>query len=470
MEKLFSVRIIILTGSLCLQLSTLCFHARGAAGDVDLSFDPGAGINGPVNVMIVQPDGKVIIGGYTTTEEGIQNSVVARLNANGTLDSSFNAGTRASDGVYVSAIALQSDGKMLVGQEYGVTRLNSNGDRDSSFNLYAVGGDYTGATSLTVQPDGKVLVGGYTVTHTYDPEGYVDYFFSYFVTRVHANGSRDTSFEPVLGNPLHGGGEPVRALAVQSDGKIVVGGTPSLNLGTNQHGIARLNANGSLDSSFYPGPGSLGIVESLALQQDGKVLVGGRYIGSDTNRNAIARLNTNGSLDSSFYPGIGMGGVYPWVESVVVQPNGKVLIAGYFTSVNGTNRNHIARLNSNGSLDNSFDPCTGADQPVRSIALQADGKALISGDFFIVNGVIRPYLARLYGDSFPPSLNVARSNAFMIISWPVAGLNFQLQESTNLALPNSWLPVAQSAVTNTGQVSVTVPTTVGRKFFRLKSQ
>jgi hypothetical protein len=85
-------------------------------------------------------------------------------------------------------------------------------------------------------------------------------------------------------------------------------------------------------------------------------------------------------------------------------------------------------------------------------------------------GVVRPYVARLYGDSGPPSVSIVRSNAFIIVSWPVSGLNFQLQETTDLSLSNCWSPVAQPAVTNARQISVTVPTTVGRKFFRLKSQ
>src|SRR6185369_7453984 len=113
---------------------------------------------------------------------------------------------------------------------------------------------------------------------------------------------------------------------------------------------------------------------------------------------------------------------------------------------------------------------TGADGWVRSIALQPDGKVLICGDFATINGVARPHVARLYGDSVAPSLNIARSNAFVIVSWPVTGLNFQLQESTNLSLPNSWSSVAQTGATNGNQVTVTVPTTTGRKFFRLQAQ
>ena len=152
-----------------------------------------------------------------------------------------------------------------------------------------------------------------------------------------------------------------------------------------------------------------------------------------------------------------------------MQPDGKVLIGGSFTSVNGTNRNRIARLNADGSLDSSFNPGTGANGAVRAIVVQPDGNVLIGGNFTTVNGVLRPYVARLYGDSVAPSMNIARSNAFVTLSWPVTGLNFQLQETTNLALPNSWSPVAQSAVTNGNQVSVNIPTVTGSRLFRLKS-
>jgi hypothetical protein len=106
---------------------------------------------------------------------------------------------------------------------------------------------------------------------------------------------------------------------------------------------------------------------------------------------------------------------------------------------------------------------------VRSIALQSDGNVLIGGDFLTVNGVWRPHVARLYGDS-APLLTIGRANGLVILSWPVTGLNFQLQENTDLALPKSWSPVAQAAVTNGNQVSVTIPTIVGGKFFRLQAQ
>jgi len=253
-------------------------------------------------------------------------------------------------------------------------------------------------------------------------------------------------------------------MAVQPDGKILVGGYFTALQGANRNGIARLNANGSLDNSFNPGTGA-NAVTSVALQPDGKVIIGGGFTTvNDTARSGIARLNADGSLDSSFNPGTGVNGT---VYSVASQPDGKVLMGGSFTSVNGTNRPNIARLNAEGSLDSSFNPGTGPNAKVSSIALQPNGKVLIGGDFSTVNGVVRLQVARLYGDSFTPSLSIARSNAFVIVSWPLSGANSRLVESTNLSLANGWSAVAETRSTNNSSVSVSVPASAVRKFFRL---
>jgi uncharacterized delta-60 repeat protein len=216
-------------------------------------------------------------------------------------------------------------------------------------------------------------------------------------------------------------------------------------------------------ASFITAP-----VFSAVVQPDGRVLIAGSFTRvNGTDRKHIARVNADGSLDNSFNPGTGANGYS--VSPIVMQPDGKVLICGSFTSINGTNRNRIARLNADGSLDSSFNPGTGPDGLVRSIALQPDGNVVIGGDFFSINGVTRHYVARLYGDSaIVPSLNIARSNAFVIVSWPVTALNFQLQENMDLSLPNSWLPVTQTSVTNADKISVTVPANVGRRFFQLR--
>ena len=438
MKKLYSVRTIILAGSFLLQLGTLCFHSRGAAGDVDLSFDPGSSVTNPVSVVVVQPDGKVLIGGLFTFINGTNRYGSARLNAAGSWDSTF-------------------------------IPARFNPDIGSLGFLY----DSVAITALAEQPDGKVLVAAYYYeTMNCDDSGCI-YYFSYTITRHNPDGSRDASFEPVVQNSPFGYQEMVTALAVQPDGKVVVGGLFYFIKGASRNGIARLNANGSLDGGFVGAVAFNYQVSSVVAQTDGKVIIAGDFSSIyGVARNRIARFNADGSLDSRFNPGTSVGNSlpYPEIKSVVVQSDGKVLIGGDFIAFNNTNRNGIARLNTDGTLDLSFDPGTGANGRVFSLALQPDGYVLIGGDFTTVNGVVRPHVARLYGDSVTPSLNIARSNAFVIVSWPVTALNFQLQESTDLSLPNSWSPVALAAVTNAGQISVTVAMTVGRKFFQLKSQ
>ncbi len=382
MKKSHSVRTIILAGSLLLQLSTLCFHSRGAAGDVDLSFDPGSGVNGPVDAVVVQPDGKVIIAGLFTTVKGLLRTNIARLNADGSGDATFNP-VRAYNPVY--ALALQSDGKVLASGQFletcddwgcyyptAVVRLNADGSRDTSF----VPANSEGVVALAVQPDGKVLVG-----------------HDYGIARLNSDGSQDSSF-----NQGGGANGNVFSVALQPDGKVLIGGLFSTFGGTNRNGIARLNANGSLDASFDPGTELKFFdeypyprVESIVVQSDGKVLVAGYF--TNLNGNSIARFNSNGSLDSSFNSGTGANGV---VSSVVLQSGGKVLLGGYFSVINGASRNRIARLNADGSLDSSFNP--GIDAGVDSIIVQSDGKLFINGLFTTVNGTKRNRMARLNAD------------------------------------------------------------------------
>ena len=296
----------------------------------------------------------------------------------------------------------------------------------------------------------------------------------YFVVRFLANGNPDPGFTPLIGESTDGeayfyfswSSYPVSALVVQPDGKIIVSGHSASVNDTNRTGVVRLNGNGTRDTTFNPGIGTYAWVASLASQTDGKLLMAGSFgIVNGTYRTGILRLAANGGFDNTFNAATGPTAS---VSAFALQPDGKVIIGGSFTNVNGTNSSAVARLNSNGSFDNSFNPATASG--VGSLALQPDGNVLIGGAFFTVSGTERYRVARLYGDSSAPSLSIARWNASMILTWPVSALNFQLQENTNLALPNSWSPVEQSGVTNGAQISVSVPASAPRKFFRLKSQ
>lgn len=457
-----------------------------ANGSLDHSFNSGTE-SGGVNAVALQANGRILIAGTFTTVHGTNRNRLARLNSDGTLDLALDSGQGLERAV--SQLALGLDGKVLVGgplamgdpwwgplsdelalvngsNQHGRLRLNGNGRLDHGFvslpfnppltafyHLEDCLGDprygcYQGAvtTAHLVQTDGKVLISGYSVSTITGDETFAQYVHP-FLGRFAANGGLESVFN--LPDSY------VTAMAQQPDGKIVIAGGLFLN-GTNAT-VARLNPNGSLDASFPLGQEPASVV-ALALQPDGKVVVGGA--------NTVARLNSNGSRDSSFGPVTISNGV---ATCLMLQSDGRALIAGSFTSVNGTNRQRIARLNSDGTLDNSFDPGAGPDGFLRSIALQPDGNILIGGNFTTVNGMVRPYVARLYGAEVRPSLSLTRSNGLAVLSWPLTTPNFQLQESTNLALVNSWSPVAQSPVTNGAQISVTVPASGERKFFRLKS-
>jgi uncharacterized delta-60 repeat protein len=327
------------------------------------SFDPGAGGFFPyVYSLAVQVDGKILVGGNFTTLGGQSRNYIGRLNADGTLDTSFNPG--ASSDVY--SLVVQADGKILVGTS-GTLRFNADGTLDASFNPGANGQVY----SLAVQADGRILVGGAFLTLGGQSRNCIG--------RLNADGTPDTSFNP-------GAGYFVNSLAVQADGKILVGGEFTTLGGQSRIGIGRLNADGTLDTGFNPGAGG---VLSLAVQADGKILVGGSfYTLGGQSRNCIGRLNADGTLDTSFNPGADAR-----VNSLAVQADGKILVGGVFTTLGGQSRNRISRLDADGTLDPSFNP--GADSFVNSLAVQVDGKILVGGEFTTLGGQNRNYIGRL---------------------------------------------------------------------------
>ena len=171
-----------------------------------------------------------------------------------------------------------------------------------------------------------------------------------------------------------GANDSVYSLAVQADGKILVGGYFTTLGGQTRNYLGRLNPDGTLDTGFNPGANSY--VYSLAVQADGKILVGGVFstLGGQT-RNGIGRLNPDGTLDTAFNPGANGGSV----DSLAVQADGKILVGGQFTTLGGQTRNRIGRLNPDGTLDTAFNP--GANSSVTSLAVQADGKILVGGAF-----------------------------------------------------------------------------------------
>ena len=358
-------------------------------GSLDATFNSGVGANGAIEELTIQPDGKVLVGGNFSTFNGTSRNGIARLNADGSVDAAFNPDTESNTRLY--ALTLQPDGKVLIGfsvwrGSLGIERLNADGSKDASFEPGS--GANSRVCALALQPDGKTLLGGQFTTINEMPRKKI--------ARMNANGALDPTFAPRLGTSDPLGSVSVYGLELQPDGKVLVGGEFISINDVTRNRIARLNADGSLDATFNPGSGANGDVRALALQADGKVLLGGGFTsinGALCNR--VARLNANGTLDAGFSSG---SGANESVRALAVQGDGKILLGGYFTQINGMKRIRIARLNANGSVDTTFNPGWGPNGPIYALAVQPDGKVLLGGSFSTVNGLSRHHIARLNAD------------------------------------------------------------------------
>jgi uncharacterized delta-60 repeat protein len=362
-----------------------------ADGSLDGMFNIGTAFDARVEKIEVQSDGKFIIAGDFTTFNGSARSKITRLNSNGTLDNTFVVGT-GFDGVSAVNTCLQTDGKILAVGDFTtyngtfqerISRLNTDGTKDTSFN-YQKGFD-TQVMAMAKQADGKLLIGGAFTSF----DGNIT---NSHLVRLNADGTKDTSFS--IGTAFD---FPIYSIAVQTNGKILVGGYFTTVNGTSCGRIVRLNTDGSIDSSFVTGTGFNNYVNKIVIQSDNKILVGGIFTAyNGASRNRIIRLNSDGSLDTSFVIGSGFSSGY--INVIAVQSDNKILVGGTFTNYNGTSYNRIIRINSDGSADTSFTIGTGFDSDVDDIAIQTDGKILVGGFFTLYNGGGNPFLTRLNND------------------------------------------------------------------------
>lgn len=358
-------------------------------GSIDATFQNPSSIIVPgavgVSSVALQADGKVVLGGSFYYYNGVRGGPIrgglARLNSDGTRDTTFDQATGPNNPV--DALVLQPDGQVVVGGRFtafdGTPRINvarvngGDGALDTTFQNGPPGPDAT-VEALVAQPDGKVLIGG--------SFRFVNYQARRGIARLNADGSLDTSFQEGMG----GVDSRVLALALQSDGKVIIGGNFGSVNGMARSGAARLNSDGSLDATYMSSRAN-GAVYALALQPDGNALIGGGFtsVGGVT-RNRIARLLADGTVDPAFLQGLSGGNGDVWC--MAVQPDGKVVIGGRFDTFNGSARGRIARLNPDGTLDTAFrNDLPGANGPVRALALQPDGKILVGGDFGVIDDI-----------------------------------------------------------------------------------
>ncbi|HMS42535.1 MAG TPA: hypothetical protein PKE69_20065, partial [Pyrinomonadaceae bacterium] len=326
----------------------------------------------------------------------------------------FNPGIGTGGFAAVLALAVQTDGKILVGGNFssfgggmsnaGIARLNPDGSLDAMFNASVSGG----VNAIAIQPDGRIIVGG-----TFNFVNGV--FNNNYIARLNTDGTTDMAF-----NSGTGFNSTVEDVVFLTGGQILVGGSFNEYDGAmGVSGIARLNSNGTRDTGFTTntGTGFDNTVYELAVQTDGRIVVGG-FFGNFNGSSVpgIARLNSNGTIDNTFNVGTGFSN---YVNDLAVQPDGRILCIGFFTTYTGIPRLHLLRLNTDGTLDASFDSGADFSTTLNAVALQPDGRILIGG------------FLSLYDNT--PRFGIARILAGDTINWTGA-MNNDWHNATN------WLP------------------------------
>ncbi len=420
----------------------------------------GSCLEGGVEAVVLQPDGRFVIGGDFRRFGGEPRRGMARIRPDGTLDGAF-APQIAGDGeTVVRAIALLPDGRMVIGGTFrtvdglprrGIARLLPGGQVDPGFDPGAAAEDSFGVVqTLAVLPDGGVIAGGlFTKFDGWSCRGLV---------RLNAHGAVDFDFAPALDSSM--GWPGVSRLRRLADGSLVIAGRFDRVGGETRSGLARLKATGELDPDFVFTPAwgttSDQPVADFAVQADGRIVVGGDFESiDDLPRPGLARFRSTGELDPDFDPGDGLqrmdgtvgrasalmlmadGGVLVvgdfdrlgaeerhgvgrvgadgqmdpdfgstavriervgTVNAILIPRGGGILVGGEFERANDVPSVGLARFNGAGQFDGGFAAGLGADSRVSALAEQADGRLLVAGRFDTVQGETRHNLARLAAD------------------------------------------------------------------------
>jgi len=424
-------------------------------GTYDTTFNIGTGLNGTANCVAIQNDGKILVGGTTITQ--YSGSLIGtgslRINTDGTRDTTYSTGAGFLTNFTVYSIDIQSDGKIVVGHgatTYSgstvtrLTRLNDNGSVDTTFNPGTIN---SSVYAVKIQPDQKILINGAFTSVSSSTRANL--------ARVLSNGQVDTSYvvgtgintataglanvfsldnsgNVYLGGPFtiysgstvnrfvkttpsgaidgtfisgsiafngqssRGFNSAVRAVLV-SGSNIYMGGdyttyqTPTINY------LVKLDNTGAIDTTFNVGIGPNNTVTSMVTQSDGKILIAGSafttYSGSSSTR--IARINTNGTRDATLISGAGLNGV---AYDMKIQPDGKIVAAGTFTTYSGSTNSGIVRINTNGTKDTTFNVGVGSTGAINQLALQSDGKIIAIGATTAYSGSSNAGIVRINTD------------------------------------------------------------------------
>ena len=409
--------------SLVTFLLMICCCLQGTALSatvLDSTFKPVLATRGTVRGIAPLPaGGQIMVIGDFTSINGVSCKHIARLNADGSVDTSFRLSTEF-EAYRIDAVAVQPDGKILIGGQlfyYGfessrtyLFRLHADGSWDTSFDaggyVYSTGSSYGldgTVKAISVEGNGKILVGGeFTVPRS-------------SVARLNADGTEDATF-----NPGTGADSTVTHIARQANGGIIIGGGFSSINGITKKGIARLGADGALDTAAFGAGLSGGTVQALAVQADDKVLIGGDFgwfNNYETSIPKLIRTTAAGELDATFTQSVPQfeGGSTPAanyfeaITSLLALPD-KIIVGGWYSSIifSGRPLYHDARLYileaGNGAYVNGT-TFNGDHTDVFALARRSDGAAIAGGSFVQLAYETGAYfygLCRLSGQYYNP--------------------------------------------------------------------
>lgn len=349
-----------------------------------------SGTNSQINATAIQDDGKILIGGFFNSYDGITRNKIARLNSDGSLDTTFNVGTgpvsRSGLPGTISLIVIDRNQKIIVAGNFlsfngiprrGIARLNSDGSVDTSFSVGALSNADDALNPpvidhVVIDSADNIFISGRFSYRIGIP-------FRYGLAKVNNNGVLDTTFSNFTNANASEG--TVLFTHILPDGKLLISkpGNPT-------RPIARLNSNGSYDTQFGT-PFIAGLIRFIYPTEDG-FLLGGliRYLEDTEGGNILFKISSNGIVDEVFhrYQFYGSSAVNE-VVSINIH-NNKIYVAGKFSDFGGVSGlNNFARLNLDGTPDETFNIGTGFNPDVKSMSRQTDNKIVLAGSFSAFN-------------------------------------------------------------------------------------
>lgn len=417
------VPVLVLESMVYTVITDPCAATTPTSGDVDPAFAPLIDVPSYFSQVELQSTGNIITETGGTMINSVSHQGLLRFQPDGTLDNTFASNINTSP-----FLVLPND--EILASYYGggytyVVRMDADGNEDPTFTAN-VPQYYSGYISaIARQSDSKILVAGNA------------YLTTPFVERLNPDGTSD-------GYLPDANGLDVSVIRIQSDGYILIGGQfPG--------GILRLDPTGVLDPTFSATTGDF--VSDIAIQADGKILVSGMFeLVNDIPKRGIARLHPDGSLDNTFTA----LGITNLVESglnvrrIALQTDGKIVLAGEFSSINGADRVNVVRLNSDGSVDCLFDPGTSTDLPVLGLALPSDSQILVSGSFTDYNGTLRNGLARINSGTTASCVPAAQRDALIALYNSTNGASWTNRTNWLNADESTWFGVSVQGCNVTG--------------------